>query len=89
MTILQDFKERFLTFEIVRGIFWGDPAERLQTKSLSVSYFPDKSDKEIIRSLSERDGRVFADEEPLPKFSEPDPDFKGNKWIPLGGRLNK
>ena len=43
--------------------FWGDPAERLQTRPLNVSYFPDKSDKEIIHSLSERDGRVFADNE--------------------------
>jgi hypothetical protein len=46
--------------------FWGDPAENLERKPLTVSYFPDKSDKELIHSLSERDGRVFADDEPLP-----------------------
>jgi hypothetical protein len=63
--------------------FWGDPAENLQQKPLSISYFPDKSDKEIIHSLSERDGRAFADDQPLPKFGQPDPDFKGNKWMPL------
>ena len=61
--------------------FWGDPAQNLQQKSISVSYFPDKSDKELIHSLSEHDGRVFADDQPLPKFGQPDPDFKGNKWI--------
>ena len=60
---------------------WGDPADNLRQKSLSVSYFPDKADKEIIRSLSEHDGRVFADDQPLPKFGEPDPSFRGNKWM--------
>jgi hypothetical protein len=69
--------------------FWGDPAETLERKPLTVSYFPDKSNKELIRSMSERDGRVFADDEPLPKFNEPDPDFKGNKWIPSQGGLIK
>jgi hypothetical protein len=63
--------------------FWGDPASSLEQKPLSASYFPDKGDKEIIHSLSERDGRVFADDQPLPKFGEPDPDFKGNKWMPM------
>jgi hypothetical protein len=69
--------------------FWGDPTERLQEKPLSISYFPDKSDKELIRSLSEHDGRVYADNEPLPKLSGPDPDFKGNKWISPEGTLLK
>ncbi len=63
--------------------FWGDPAENLKLQALSVSYFPDKADKEIIHSLSEHDGRVFADDQPLPKFFQPDPDFKGNKWMPI------
>jgi len=63
--------------------FWGDPAENLQQKPISVSYFPDRSDKEVIHSLSEHDGRVFADDQPLPKFFQPDPDFKGNKWMPI------
>ena len=63
--------------------FWGDAPDNLRQKSLSASYFPDKSDKEIIHALSERDGRVFADDQPMPKFGEPDPNFKGNKWIPL------
>jgi hypothetical protein len=78
-------------FRIVHNLivfFWGDPAETLQQKPLSVSYFPDKSDKEIIQSLSEHEGRVYADNEPLPKFNEPDPDFKGNKWILMeGGKM--
>jgi hypothetical protein len=63
--------------------FWGDPAENLQQKPLSVSYFPDKSDKTMIKSLSEHDGRAFADDQPLPKFGQNDPDFKGDKWIPV------
>jgi hypothetical protein len=62
--------------------FWGDPAENLKQKALSVSYFPDKGDKEIIHSLSEHDGRMFADDQPLPKFGQADVDFKGNKWMP-------
>lgn len=60
--------------------FWGDPADNLKGKPLSVSYFPDTDDKEIIHSLSQHDGRVWADDQPLPKFDAPDPDFKGNKW---------
>jgi hypothetical protein len=50
--------------------YWGDPASNLETKPLSVSYFPDKSDTEIIHSLSEHDGRVFADDQPLPEFTK-------------------
>jgi hypothetical protein len=60
--------------------FWGDPADNLKQKQLSVSYFPDTSDKELIHSLSLKDGRVYADDQPLPKFGQPDPEFKGNKW---------
>jgi hypothetical protein len=63
--------------------FWGDPAENLKTDMLSVSFFPDKSDKETIKALTMRDGRVYADDQPLPKFGQPDPDWKGNKWFPL------
>jgi hypothetical protein len=61
---------------------WNDPPDSLKTQQLSVSYFPDSSDKDIIQSLSEHDGRVFADDQPLPKFNQVDPDFKGNKWMP-------
>jgi hypothetical protein len=68
---------------------WGDSVESLQQKPLTVSYFPDKSDKELIRSLSEHEGRGFADGEPLPKVNEPDPDFKGNKWFSPEGELIK
>lgn len=65
--------------------FWSDPPGNLEQRPLSVSYFPDTSDKEIIHSLSEHDGRVWADDQPLPKMNEADPDFKGNKWMPLAG----
>jgi hypothetical protein len=61
---------------------WGDPAQNLNDGQLSVAYFPDKSDKELIKSLSDRDGRAFADGEPLPRMNEPDTEFKGNKWMP-------
>jgi hypothetical protein len=62
---------------------WGDPVVNLEGKQISASYFADLGDKDIIHALTERDGRWFADDEPLPKFNEPDPDFKGNKWIPV------
>jgi hypothetical protein len=62
---------------------WSDPPEVLKTQQLSASYFPDSSDKDIIHSLSEHDGRIFADDQPLPKFNQVDPDFKGNKWMPV------
>jgi len=62
--------------------YWGEPAANLEGKQLSASYFADLSDKEIIHSLSEHDGRWFADDEPLPKFGQPDPDWRGNKWMP-------
>ncbi len=65
-------------------LLWGDPAENLKTDMLSVSYFPDKSDKETIKALTMRDGRAYADDQPLPKFGQPDPYWKGNKWMPLG-----
>jgi hypothetical protein len=64
--------------------FWGDPADNLKTDTLAVSFFPDNSDKETIKALTVRDGRVYADDQPLPKFGQPDPDWKGNKWMPLG-----
>jgi hypothetical protein len=63
--------------------FWGETATNLEGKQLSASYFADLGDKEIIHSLSEHDGRWFADDEPLPKYNQPDPDWKGNKWLPL------
>ena len=69
--------------------FWGEPVTNLETKQISVSYFADLGDKELIRSLSEHDGRWFADDQPLPKFGEPDPDFKGNKWMPVGETVVK
>jgi hypothetical protein len=63
--------------------FWGEPAANLTNKQISVSYFPDRSDKELIHSISEHDGRWYADDQPLPKIGQPDLDFKGNKWMPL------
>lgn len=62
--------------------FWGDPPENLKQDTLSVSLFPDTSDKELIKTITFKDGRVFADGDPLPKLGMPDPDFKGSKWAP-------
>jgi hypothetical protein len=60
--------------------FWGESAANLENKQMSASYFADLSDTEIIHSLSEHDGRWFADDQPLQKYGQPDPDWKGNKW---------
>ncbi len=62
--------------------FWGETPANLEGKQISVSYFADLSDRETIQLLSEHDGRWFADDQPLPKFGQPDPDWKGNKWSP-------
>jgi hypothetical protein len=48
---------------------------------LSASYFPDKSDTEIIKELRVENGRIYADGEPMPLFNQADPGFKGNKWM--------
>ncbi len=48
--------------------YWGDPPEELKNNILSVSFFPDKSDKETINTLSVHDGRVYGDDQPLPNF---------------------
>ena len=60
---------------------WADSADALKSQQLSVSYFPDKDDTETIKSLSEHDGRVYADGEPLPFLNEVDPDFPGDRWF--------
>jgi hypothetical protein len=73
-------------FQVVHNLlifFWGEPPGNLMNKQLSVSYFPDRTDKDLIHSLSLRDGRCYADEEPLLKFNQSDTEFKGNKWMPL------
>ncbi len=63
--------------------FWGDPPDGLKQSELTASYFPDTSDNDLIHKLDYRDGRVFADGEPLLKFGQPDLDFKGSKWIKM------
>ena len=69
--------------------YFGDPVEALPGKQISVSYFADMSDYELIKSLSEHDGRWFADDQPLMKYGQPDPDWKGNKWTPLAQPASK
>jgi hypothetical protein len=63
--------------------FWGENPNNLKANALAVSFFADKSDRETIKTLSFRDGRAYADDQPLPKFFQPDPEFKGNKWMPF------
>jgi hypothetical protein len=57
--------------------FWGDPAANLQQKTISVSYFPDKSDKTVFHSLSIHDGQLFADAEPISKVAQSVPAENG------------
>lgn len=75
----------FLNIHNLVVFFWGDAPDNLRQHAMTVSYFPDTEDKEVIKTLSLRDGRVFADDEPMPKFDQPDPDFKGNKWMHVNG----
>ena len=60
---------------------WGDPPDVLKSHQLAASYFPDPADGDLIRVLSEKDGRIYADGEPLFRFGEADPGFHGDKWI--------
>ena len=62
--------------------FWGDAPETLGNHPLNVSFYPDKSDKEIIKTISFHGERVFADDQPMPMYRDDDPNFTGNKWIP-------
>jgi hypothetical protein len=84
-------QDSYATVQNLVVFFWADPPDNLKTHELTASYFPDKSDKDIIHSLLERDGRIFADDQPLPQFNKPDPDFTGNKWMVVegGGILTK
>jgi len=67
---------------------WGDPADNLKAHQLAVSYFPDNSSRAEITALSETDGRVYADGEPLFRYGESDPGFTGNKWVKLTSQQN-
>jgi hypothetical protein len=73
--------DSYVTIHNLLIFFWGEHLANLNGQELSASYFPDKSDTEHINALSEHDGRVFADKEPLPYFNKPDPTFKGNRWF--------
>jgi hypothetical protein len=59
----------YTTIHNIVVFFWADAPDTLKTHQLSVSYFPDKSDQEITKSLSQHDGRVYADSKPLPNFN--------------------
>jgi hypothetical protein len=87
------FAQQPNTFSVIAHnlvlFYWGEPAANLEGKQISASYFADVDDKDTIHALSEHDGRVWADDQPLPKLGQPDPDWKGNKWIPLNVPLVK
>ena len=65
---------------------WGDPADNLKAHELTASYFPDSSAPPAITALSEKEGRVYADGEPLFRIGEADPGFAGNKWVSLNSK---
>ncbi|MGI4756516.1 MAG: hypothetical protein ACRYGF_06670 [Janthinobacterium lividum] len=80
----------FFTIHNLVIFFWSDPVEVLKQKTLIASYFPDSGDKELIKTLLIKNGRIYADDQPFPKFNEADPTYKGNKWaetLPDGGFL--
>jgi hypothetical protein len=56
--------------------YWDDSVDTFKGGQLSASYFPDKSDKVHINALTEKEGRIYADEEALPFLNRPDPDFR-------------
>jgi hypothetical protein len=69
------------TFHNLIVFKWGDRLDTLQSQELIASYFPDKNDQDLIQTVIVKDGRVFADDQPLPKFwLASDPNFTGNKW---------
>lgn len=76
-------RNSYFVLQNIVVFFWADPAATLKDWPLEISYFPDTGDKDIAHALSIRDSRVYADDIPFPKFGESDPDFKGNKWMPL------
>jgi len=45
----------------------GRSTGRLRTNAFDISYFPDTGDKETIKSLTVRDGRVYADGRTAPE----------------------
>jgi hypothetical protein len=70
-------------FQVAQNLFvfiWPEPVQNLVGKQLTVSYFGDASDKDLIKTLTYHDGRWFADDQPLMNIGHPDADFKGNKW---------
>jgi hypothetical protein len=74
----------FVVFHNLLIAFLDKNAEGLLLqKVVSISYFPDPEDLNLIRKLDVKDGRVFGDDEALPKFGQMDPDFKGSKWVSI------
>jgi hypothetical protein len=63
--------------------FWGDPVDGLKAKAFTATYFADTTDKIHVNRLEMRDGRPYGDGEPLPKFGQPDSDFKGSMLVPF------
>jgi hypothetical protein len=72
----------YLVFHNLIILFYGDPPDTLKDSPLFVSFFPDKTYKDTISTIVLRNERIYADGEPMPKYGQVDPDFKGNKWMP-------
>ena len=56
----------FTIFHNLIIFFWGDPADSLKQHEMTAGYFPDDSDKALIKSLTIKDGQFFGDGRLLP-----------------------
>ncbi len=73
----------FITVQNLVVFFWGDPPENLKQHTLQAGYFPDLGNTDIARTLTIKDGRVYADDMPLLKFGQADLDYKGSRWFKI------
>lgn len=62
--------------------------DELLSRPISIAYFPDTTDHDLIHNLNMVDGRVYADGEGLPKIGQTDPDFKPSKWFPTAPNIS-
>jgi hypothetical protein len=76
----------YFSVKNVMVFIWGESPDNLKNKQFSVSYFPVSSEKDVVKILSFHDDRVWADDQPMPKYNQPDPDFKGNRWLAADGK---
>jgi hypothetical protein len=70
----------YLQFHNLIVFFWGDPPDELKNNNIAISFFADSGDKKLFKRLDFKDGRAYVDDQPLPKFFQPDPDFTGKQF---------